>query len=54
MIYVLIFSVVQLFCDAEVCSQSVYMCWKLYKVINKDFDLVKMCADNRMISRALQ
>ena len=47
------FSVVQLFCDVDACCQLVYMPWKLYKIIHEDFDLVKMCADNRMISRAL-
>ena len=50
MIYVLIFSVMQLCCDVEACCQSVYMPWKVYKIFRENFDVVKMCADNRMIS----
>ena len=52
-IYVIIFSFVQLFCDVEACCLSVYLPWKLCKIIHEDFDFVKMCADSHMISRAL-
>ena len=54
MVHVLIFSMVHLCCDVEACCHPVYMPWKVYKVIHDNFDVVKMLADNRMISRALQ